>query len=1130
MPSQGYVRFPTIHKDTIVFVSEDDLWLLSSEGGRAERLTSGVGRVSYPRFSPDGQQLAFVGREEGVGEVYTMPAPGGSAQRLTFQYESSCRVLGWTPDGTEIVYTSSAGQFIGDFKVIFALRPQGGLPRQLPYGMANAISYGPQGGIVLGRNIKEPAYWKRYRGGTVGHLWCDINGSGQFKRLLNLEGNIADPCWVGERIYFLSDHEGVGNLYSCTPEGEDLRRHSQQEEFYARHLSTDGERLVYQAAADLYRFDPTNEENRKLDVILPSQRTQLNRKFVSADHYLDTIALHPQGHAIALTSRGKAFSMSNWEGAVLQYGEPDGVRYRFLEWLNDGKRLVAICDAPGRETLVIFQPENEEEPHMLSSIEFGRAVNLEVSPTEDIVAITNHRNELIVVDLEHEEAGVLDRSEYGTITGLAWSPDGNWLAYSFANSGQKRAIKLGSIATGETHFATHPVLSDYAPSFDPDGKYLYFLGERCFNPVRDNLQFEYSFPRGVLPYVITLRKDLRSPFVAQPKLLADRTESSSKKREAPPETQNTPAGNAQEQEGKAEDQESQQENNENDGNDQDKSLVIDLDGITGRVVPFPIAEGRYSQILAIQGKVLLMQTPIQGAIHAHSEYSWSKSWIESFDLDTQRHERLIDGVYMMTLSREGKHLLYRTRYRFRVLKAGERPPRTENGDSPGRDTGWIDMGRVKVSVQPAAEWKQMFHEAWRLQREHFWTEDMSGVDWDAIYAQYAPLLERVSSRSELSDLIHEVQGELGTSHAYESGGEYRHGRYYRQGFLGVDWNYDAQNERYRIARIVRGDLSSKETTSPLLAPGLNVKPGDAVLSINGQRVGPKRRPQELLVNQADCEVQLLIESADTQEKRIVVVTALSDESTARYREWVDTNRQIVHEATQNRVGYIHIPDMKARGYAEFHRSYLAEYDYPALIIDVRWNSGGNVSGLLLEKLGRQRVGYKFPRWSQPRPYPLESPRGPMVCLTNEHAGSDGDIFSHSFKLLGLGPLIGKRTWGGVIGISPRHWLVDGTQTTQPEYANWFKDVGWDLENHGTDPDIEVDIAPHDYAKSVDPQLERAIAEALRLIDEKPALEPLPGERPWRGRVARTIVTSVPTTDPVIEQYTIDPIPTMTSHE
>ncbi len=1094
MPVQGYVRFPTIYQDSIVFVSEDDLWLISSEGGRAERLTASADRVSSPHFSPDGELLAFVGREEGSSEVYVMPSLGGPAQRLTYQADSSCTVLGWSPDGNDILYASTAGQFIGNNEVIYAIRHQGGEPRQLPLGTANAISYGSDGGVVLGRNIGEPAYWKRYRGGKAGHLWCDKDGDGNFQRLLDLNGNIADPCWVGERIYFLSDHEGIGNIYSCTPSGENLHHHAHQNDFYARSLSTDGRRMVFHAGADLYVFDPQADSVRRLDVILPSQRTQLNRKFVPASSYLNSYALHPQGYSLAVTVRGKAFSMGNWEGAVLQHGEQDGVRYRFLEWLNDGRRLVAISDEPGREVLVIFDPDGEQT--MLSDIEFGRAVEMLISPTDDVVAIANHRHELIIVHLETRRSAVLDHSDHERIQGVAWSPDGSWLAYSYAFSTQKKAIKLADLETGETHFATEPVLRDVSPSFDPEGRYLYFLGYRNFNPVRDTLQFDFSFPHGAMPYAITLRNDIRSPFI--PEHRAERK--GAPKEQSPDDTKPTELVAVEEAMESTEQAEKIEESGEKDETIlRTRGVIIDLEGITSRALPFPVAEARYLKVQGIKGRVLFQIAALQGVLHSHEDSSTSKGWIECFDFETQRSERVVESSSSFHLSRDARMLVYNWR-RLRVIKAGEKPPRSESSEASGRDTGWIDLGRVKVSVQPAAEWKQMFAEAWRIQREQFWTEDMSGVDWDAIYAQYAPLVERIGSRTELSDLIKELQGELGTSHTYEQGTrEYRRGHHYHQGFLGVDWAYDAEVQRYRIARIVRGDTSNSDETSPLTSPGLLVSEGDSVIAVNGQRVGPTRSPQALLVNQSEREVQLTIESAESKEIRTITVETLSDEEDARYREWVDINRRKVHDQSEGKVGYIHIPDMSPAGFAEFHRSYLSEYDYPALIIDVRWNGGGSVSELLLEKLSRRRLGYDFRRWGQPLPYPKSSPRGPMVALTNEHAGSDADVFCHNFKLLGLGPLIGMRTWGGVIGYTSRHTLVDGTETKQPEYAYWFKDVGWTIENYGTNPDIEVDIAPQEYANNIDPQLDRAIAEALRQIDERPMLEPKPGEKPYRGR-------------------------------
>lgn len=1077
MPTDGYYRFPTIHQDTIVFVCEDDLWSVPAQGGVARRLTANLGMTSHPALSPNGEWLAFIGREEGEIEVYVMPADGGPATRLTYLGAGNTAVLGWTPDSDAIVFASNAGQPFRHLTPLYTISPNGGQPQPLAYGPAGSISFGPNGGVVLGRRRQEMAYWKRYRGGTAGDIWIDEAGRGQFKPLLKSISNAVYPMWLGERIYFLSDHQGIGNIYSCTPRGSKIQRHTHHTDFYARYPASDGRQIVYCAGADLFLFSPETGEARKIDIEFHSPRVQRNRKFVNAASYLESYALHPEGHSLALTARGKAFSMSNWEGAVLPYGRPHGVRYRLAEWLNDGQRLVMLSDASGEEALEIHpdasQPLAERPVETLDGLDIGRPLALHVSPRADLVAFGNHRYELVLVDLAQKTAKVVDKSNYGRVAGLDWSPDGKWLAYGLPTSLNTCAIKLCHLDSGETHFVTPPNdMLDIDPSFDPEGKYLYFISRRDFDPVSDDHYFDLNFPRGSRPFLVTLQKELPNPFIPLP----NGNDKSDEKSNGEEPAAEKPAEKAE-----------------------DKIIQIDLDGIQSRLTALPVPEGKYRQVFGIKGKVLFSSFPIQGSLNNNDDDNGheARGVLEMYDLAERKKEVVATGVSSFDLSRKRGHLVYRAGKNLRVLKAGDKPDNTATGFI--KKSGWIKLARIRVAVNPPDEWQQMFREAWRLQRDHFWSADMSSVDWHLVFNRYYPLIDRVASRSEFSDLLWEMQGELGTSHAYELGGDYRAAPKYHQGFLGANFEPDAASGGYRVTHIVRGDPWQEKSASPLSRLGANVQIGDVLLAIDGQRLGPELSPQQALVNRANSEVQLTVlplsANGQSPEPRAVVVNALPAEMPARYREWVESNRALVHQKTGGRVGYVHIPDMGAHGFAEFHRYFRAECEREGLIVDVRFNGGGNVSQLLIEKLTRRRVGYDQPRYGEAWPYPFYSILGPIVAITNEYAGSDGDIFSHVFKLLDIGPLIGKRTWGGVIGIWPRHSLVDGTTTTQPEFSFWFEDVGWAVENYGTDPDIEVDIKPQDYAKRRDPQLDRALAEIQKLLEENPPKIPEFGPRP-----------------------------------
>ncbi len=1059
MTAEGYLRHPTLNGDTIVFIADDDLWRVDAEGGTARRLTAGLSEPSTPCLSPDGTRVAYVSRDEQHPEVYVMPAEGGEARRLTW-LGPDVMVRGWTPRG-EILFVSTYGQpFFRNYRA-FALDPVGGMPSLLPLGQVDHLAFGPRGARVIGRNTADPARWKRYRGGTAGHLWIDAEGSGSFRRMKELEGNVTSPMWIGERVFYLSDAEGVGNLYSCRPDGSDRRRHTDHDDFYARHAQSDGRRVVYQCGATLWLYDAVRDASERLAIRLPSHRTQAARKFVAAAEHLESFHAHPAGHSVAAVARGKAFTFPLWEGAVRQHGD-DGSRRRLAQWLGDGTTVVAVGDASGEERVEAF----DESGARTLPWDIGRVVAMRAAPRGAKVALANHRNEVLVGDVESGTLTLVDRGDAGHTDDLAWSPDGEWLAYSFWTSPRHTAIKLWSAARNDSTLVTQPEFRDYAPAFDPEGRYLYFLSVRTFDPVYDAVQFELSFPRAARPYLIALQAGGRPPFDPVPKGFGVEERA----RDGAPEPAALP--------------------------------LIELDGIARRVAPFPVPENRFGQIAGARGgRVVWTVLPIAGG-HGRGGHKDTPGRLEVFEFDALRTETLLDRADAFTVAADHATLLVRDGKRLRAISALRRVERERGdgrlGDEPSRRTGWLDLERIRLSVEPRAEWRQMLREVWRLQRDNFWVPDMSGVDWAAAYRRYAPLVERVGTRGELSDLIWEMQGELGTSHAYEKGGDHRKPPPIALGFLAADLR-PCDDGSYEIVRIVGGDPWDSGADSPLNAVGVEAKIGERIVRVNGQRTSRERPPQALLVNLAATKVELTLASADGRATRDVVVTTLADEVPARYREWVERNRAWVHERSGGRVGYFHLPDMMSAGFAEFHRYFIAECDRDALIVDLRYNRGGHVSPLLLEKVARRRIGYDLSRWRKPEPYPSEAAAGPVVALVNEHAGSDGDIFAHGFKLMRIGPLVGTRTWGGVIGIWPRHKLVDGTETTQPEFSFWFEDVRWGVENYGTDPDVEVENAPQDAAAGRDRQLETALATAAELLARNPAKAPAFEPRPNLAR-------------------------------
>ncbi|MHC4597511.1 MAG: S41 family peptidase [Planctomycetota bacterium] len=1090
MDRKGYYLHPTIRGDVIVFSSDDDLWSVPAEGGLARRLTRSRGIATRPRFSPDGSRIAYIGVEEGYPEVYVMDSDGGEGSRLT-RVAAPTLVLGWTPDGKSVVFATIGGRSTRRLFFVHTVPAEGGPAVLLPVGPAVALDFGPEKGVVIGRGSGlDPSWWKRYRGGRIGEIWIDREGGGDFSKLTETGGNLANPLWMGDRIYFHSDHEGVGNLYSCASDGKDLRRHTDHADFYVRSASGDGQRIVYAGGGDIHIFDPASDASRSVAIDFPSQRTQRARRFVPADRYFEGADVHPQGHSLCLTARGRLLTLGHWEEAVRHLGSPSNrIRYRLGRWFPDGKRVVAVSDEGGEEALEVYD-ENGARLRRYDGLDIGRPVTLQVSPTREELLLSNHRAELIHVDLEKASTKVLAQSRYSRIQGHDFSPDGRYVAYGFSDSRKKTAVMLTDLESGGTVQVVEPVLHDVAPSFDPDGKYLYFLSYSGFDPVRDVLDFAYGFPRGIQLKLVTLRADMVSPFIPTPRSPAGGP-SKSEGKEGKEEPEGGEVEGGEKAEGRVE-----EKGKDGEKDKEDESARIDLDGIEKRVVLFPLPPGEYTQIEGLPGgKVLFTSLPVQGLIGR----PWlpgepdAKGTLKVFEFESGKEESIVHGITRFWLDGPRKVAAIQSGWKLRVLAAGQKPA-DESPGPPNRKNGWIDLTRPKISVDPLEEWKQMLAEGWRLLRDHYYIEDMGGCDWELVYRRYAPLVERASTRRELSDLFWEMGGELGTSHAYELGGDYLPTPHYTQGFLAADFEW--RDGAWRIARIVNGDPGEPGQDSPLNGPGVNVEAGDALLAVNGLPLDEKTPPEERLVSQGNQNVALTFQSGE--ETRTVTVKALANDMAPRHREWVAGNTRRVHEETGGRVGYIHLSDMGAQGFSEFHRAYLTEVEYDGLIVDVRFNSGGHVSPLILSRLMRRQTGYSIGRWIDPHPRPPDAFGGPIVGITDEFSGSDGDSFSHNFKQLGIGPLIGKRTWGGIVGLNPTHPLVDGTVTTQPEYFNWYTDVGYGLENHGAEPDIVVEITPREYAEGRDPQLEKAIETALDLLEKHPPVRPDFGPRPDRS--------------------------------
>jgi tricorn protease len=1080
----GYLRYPDIHGDLVVFGAESDLWLAPVDGSSpGRRLTTHPGTEYFPQFSPDGGTIAFTGEYDGNRDIFVVPTAGGEPLRLTW-HPGADEVIGWTPDGGEVLFRSRRADPHGS-QELFRIPAAGGDPQKLPLGWAARLAIDPDSGLwAFNRKQRETRTWKRYRGGTAPDIWVGDPGAGDFRPVVDSDANDTFPMWHDGRLFFMSDRGGTVNIWSATAEGDDVQQHTRFATWDARwpSMGPDGS-IVFTLAADIHVFDPATGKERIVPVELPSDRTLTRVRYPDAQRNVTRFDLSPEGDRLAVVARGEIFSVPTEEGVTLPVTLGSGARERAASFTADGKQLIYISDSSGEEAIHRKDAWGRgDEEVVLPAEESGWHFAPRSSPGGKWVAFGDSSQTLFVISQDGGKPQRVDQGLQGAITSYRWSPDGRWLAYAKADTvTDYSSIFIYDTQEKESFPVTGPTTDDGSPAWDPEGRYLYFASSRAINPILGTQDWDNVEARNNKLYMVVLTADGKNPLVGTAGL--------------PPEEEDDKEGDEEDSAGDKDDEKDKDSGEDDDkkadgddkkkeGDDDLKPVKIDLAGLADRVLELPVGHGTYFGLEATGTHLFFLSAPLQGFAEMPGLFQpgGPNLTLMSFDLKEKKVAPFAEGISAYDLSgKGGKVAIMKQPGDFYVV-ATAAPP------GPALAEGQVSLAGMIVELNPLDEWRQIYYEGWRHMRDYYWDENMGGVDWQQERDRYATLLPRVSSRSDLNDLMGELIGEMSTSHTYIFGGDpgVQVARV-PTGMLGAQ--VERVEDAYRVTRIYRADAADN-VRSPLSAPGVNIKEGDFILEVN-HRGFPADRPLLAgFAQQAGKEVILTVnDSASREGSRQVVIQPMASEADLIYADWVRQNREYVAEKTGGRMGYIHVPDMWQSGLIEFNTWFYPQLDKEGMVVDTRWNGGGAVSQMLVERLRRSVDSFDRGRGGSTSTYPARTLNGPFVVLTNEFAGSDGDIFPYVIQLEGLAPVIGTRSWGGVVGISSMRPMVDGGLMTQPESAWWDTQDGWDLENKGVIPDIQVQNLPQEVARGIDAQLNRGIEELVDLHRQDPPVRP-----------------------------------------
>ncbi len=1051
------LRFPDIHDSRIVFSYGGDLWLVNAGGGTAARLTAHPGVEVFAKFSPDGKWIAFTGQYDGDEQVYVMPSEGGEPRQLTFypargplapRWGYDNQVIGWTNDGHYVVYRSLRDSWALAISRLYRVPIDGGPSEPLPMPVSGAASYSPGGNqLVYSPQARDFRTEKRYSGGEANELYIFDTETHAAKRITEGPRASRDPMWIGKEIYFNSDRDGHFNLYAYDIATGKTAQITKNTIWDVRWPGSDRERrIVYELDGELNVLDVKTGKSVHINVRVPDDGVNRRATYISAANSIEQAELSPKGERVLFAARGDIFSAPAEKGPTRNLTHSPGAHDKWPAWSPDGSKVAYLSDATGEEEIYVVAQDGTSPPEQITSGGHAFRYQPQWSPDDRQIAFSDKDGRLWVVSLADHLIKEIAHSTEGTIRDYDWSPGSEYIAFSMNDSSGFSALYIWSAQQNQVRRITTGTFNENSPAWDPGSDYLYFLASHEFRPQLSQIEFDFATNRSRGIFALALRKDVKNPFPPESDEVAI-------KKDEPP---------------KKEDSKSQDEKKP----EEPKDKGIDFDGLEQRVTRVPLDANNYFG-LAVKTDALVYAV---AAAAYYGRPAALKSTLRFFSFKDRKETTLADDITSWRLSRDGSKALVHQAQNWNVYDA------TPTGAGTKKTVSTAGLMLEKV---PTEEWKEIFNEVWRRYRDFFYAPNMHGYDWEALRERYSQLLPYVAHRSDLNYVIGEMIAELTVQHAYIEGGDIQIPPRPHAGLPGARFEVDANSGRYRIAKIFQGQNEEEIYRSPLTEVGVDAKVGDYVLAINGEDLTARRDVYELLRHAGDGPVQLTLNSTpNLTGSRKVTYRPVASEANLEYLDWVTQNRKRVDELSHGRIAYLHLPDMGEAGIREFIKWYYPQLRKEALLIDDRANGGGNISRMVIERLTRTLLALTYPRnVATPSTYPNSVFTGPKAVLLDGNSASDGDIFPWMFRTAGLGPLIGERSWGGVVGITNHGPLMDGGTVFVPEFAYANAKGQWTVEGHGVDPDIVVENDPKSVIEGHDPQLERGVAELLRALDK-----------------------------------------------